>query len=328
MPKGKVREQQPDEFEERFQQDPTEDLGNPEDLFDEDDAAPVAEDNESDEGETEEPEGTEEETEEEEEPETAPAPKKYKIQGKEYTVDELVKAGLLDKVVTQSEQAVHYQDLYHGIKSQVDQITQQQNQQAAQMAQRQAPIRPEQIAAAMHPHIAQAVNGGFVEQEFAEMYPNTVATQMYVNNELVQLKQIVTGIYQYFMRDRNEKLFQQVKSNFNGFCETLAAHHPVYANLKKPEEREKFFDYVSTKVNPEAGAINEEFLGQVYLAYQRDNILPVMQRGTDARKGRKNKQRKLAAGESSSAPRKDLRKQAMTDDEAVMNGMLAAFLNQ
>lgn len=317
MPKGADQE-----YEEQFEVEPVEDQGNLEDLI------PDKEAPEPDDGQ-EELEDQDDDTTEDEAPDETPTQepvKKYKVKGREYTLEELVAQGLLDNIVTQSEQATHYQDLYHGIKQQVDQQTQQSASQANQVVQPQPQIDPRQIHAAMIPHIQQAVQAGFFEPEFAEDYPRSVATQMYIYQDYMKMKQLVTGMYQYFMRENNEKLYQAVQSRFNSACDTLTTKHPVYAGLKSPDEREQFYDYLSTKVNPEAGAINEEFLGRIYLAFQQDNILPAIQQGTNQRVGKRKKQKKFAAGEGAPAPRKDMQHKAKpSDDEAVMTGLMEHF---
>jgi len=276
---------------------------------------------------TQEEEDTEAESEEEE---TKPEPKKYKVKGQEYTLEELAEKGLLDDIVTQSEQVTHYQDLYHGAKQEADALKQQvpQPQPQRQPQPQTQPVTPDQIKAAMQPFLRQAVDQGYMEPEFVEDFPAMAATQMQAYSKLMQLEQVVTGMYQYFMRENAERMYKQVKGNFDSSCQALTSKHPVYANLADQAERDRFFDFVSTKVNPEAGAINEEFLGRIYLSYQQDSILTSMQQGSGKKQSKRKKQRKLAVGEGGPAPRKGSQGRTPSDDETVIAGMFDHFMKQ
>jgi hypothetical protein len=319
MPRGRKQEST-DPVEDQFQVEEPEDMNIVEDLL-EDAPDPNYDEPEEDADEDlEEPDSEDEEVETEE---PQPEAKKYKVRGREYTLEELEKEGLLGDIVTQSEQVAHYQELYHGLKQQVEG---RQPQGAPQVQPQPQQLRPDQVRAAMQPLINQAVQAGFIDQDFAEDFPNAAATQMYVYSDYMQLKQLVAGMYQYFMQENQQKIYNTVRNNFDTFCDHLSSRHPVYTNLKTPEEKERFFDYLRTKVNPEAGAINEEFLGQVYLAFQQNQILPAMQQGVQQRTSKKKKQRKLAAGEGGTAPRKDLQHKARpSDDQLVLDGMFDHF---
>jgi hypothetical protein len=252
-------------------------------------------------------------------------PKKYKVRGKEYSLEDLQSQGLLDNLITQAEQQVHYQDLYHTVKQQIDEIKQYQQQQQQQVRPQQPqPVQAEQVVAAMQPHVAQAVHEGFLEGEFASEFPRTASAQMFIYNDYLQLKQVVAGMYNYFMREQADRAYKGIRQTFDTSCDTLVNQHPVYQNLKTPDEREKFFDFLKTTVNPEAGAINLEFLARQYLAYQQDHILPTLQNTRQQIAGKKKTKRKLAVGEGTPAPRGNP-KAPRTTDETVMDSLLAHF---
>jgi len=258
-----------------------------------------------------------------------PAPKKYKVDGQEYTAEELIEKGLMDNLVTQANQASHYQELYHGIKDHAEQqAAQAQAQAQAQVQPQTQPIQADQIKAAMQPFLAQAVDQGYMEADFVNEFPAMAATQMYAYNDLMKMKQVVVGMYQYFMKDVREKTYKKVKGDFDNYCLKLTGVNQIYTSLKDQAERDRFFDYVSNNINPEASVLSEEFLGRVYLAYQQDKILPTLQQTATANKTKRNKKRKLAKGESAAAARTDKQhRQQPTVDDTIMDAMLDYFGN-
>lgn len=345
MSEGKVAKQTPpneENFDERFQVKAEEgipDSGLMDELWaTEAGLAPLDEPEEEEEEEEEvgddglgqeDSEEEEEEEEAEEEPEEAPD-KKFKFKGKEYDLDALVKEGLLDDLIaeaekaeTQSSQVAHYQKLYEEQRRAVEQQLAQQQQ--AQRQQIPQTLTPDQVKAAMAQQVNQAVQTGFFEPDYVEMYPNAAAAQLMVFNDFQQVKAVVLGMYQHFMKDNAQRAFQTVRNTFDSSCMSLANKHEVYKPLTNDKEREEFFDFLVTKVNPEAGALNDEFLAKQFLAYKHDSVLEAVRSGTGQRKKVRKKKKKLAAGEGGSPRKGPSRTGSQSTDDLVIGGLMEHF---
>lgn len=295
-----------------------------------DEPEPEAEEPEEEyEDDEEEEEGEEPEAEEEEVEEPAEGePITYKVKDKEYDLDTLVKEGLLDDLITQASQQAHFQRLYEE-QRQLNELALKQQQQFQQQYQQQRPQQPpmsvEQLKAQVAPHIARAVQEGFLEDDFVEMYPNAAASQMLVYNDYAQIKQVVMGMYQHFMRTAAQQQYETARSNFTAACNSLANKHDVYKPLADQGEQEEFFKFLAERVNPEVNAINDEFLARQYLGYKQESILETVRDGKTKSRKKKKKKRKLAAGEGGSPRKGGRRGSDQTLDEVVIEGLMQQF---
>lgn len=268
-----------------------------------------ADDDEPDEGDGGEPE-----------PEEGEKPKTYKIQGKEYSLDEILQSGLLDNLVTQANQVSHYQNLYHQAKQALEafQAHLMQQQQAARPM-----ITPEQVRAQLLTDINQVVQEGWFEPEYAEAFPRATTSMMMVYKDYLQTKAMVAQIYNYLAQDLHQRTYRDTRANFDATCNRLAKVHEIYKGLGDSKTREDFFKFLVEKVNPETSAINEEFLARQYLAFQQDNLLKLINPANRQSKPAVNKKRRFAAGEGSPAPRaKSQGGRQLTPDEQIMLSLL------
>jgi len=298
-------------------------------LWDDDPEPVEPEDEPVEEPEEEVEEGDEEEPEEPEEDEEEPEDGllTYKVKDKEYDLDSLVKEGVLDDLITQAQQVSHFQKLYEEQKAQNQQFQQQYQQQQQlppQHQMQQPPVNVEQLKAQVIPQLHQAVREGFLDEEFVEYYPNAAASQMLIYQDYLQMKQVVMGMYQHFMRDAAQRAYDGARSKYTAACSSLSSKHDLYKELGSEQEREDFFQFLAERVNPEVSALDEEFLARQYLGYKQESVLEAVRGGKNQRTKVKKKKRKLAVGEGGS-PRKGGKKRTEDLDQTVIQGLMEHF---
>jgi len=335
MPKDPKKQTPSSEYEEEFHTSEEEGIVDPNlmgELWDKDPTAVPDDEPEPEPQEEEEEEETEEEYEEEEEPEAEEEveepeeeePITYKVKDKEYDLDTLVKEGLLDNLITQANQQAHFQKLYEETKQQLDVITQQPPQPQPQ-PQPRPPVSIAQLKAQVMPHVQNAVQQGFIEEDFVEMYPNAAASQMLIYNDYIQMKAVLMGMYKHFMQENAKNAYQSARDKFSSACDSLSSKHDLYQALENEGEREEFFTFLTERVNPEVSALTDEFLARQYLAYKQESVLEAVRTNKNKRKKTKKKKRKLAVGEGGS-PRKGGKKKTSENlDETVIGSLMEHF---
>jgi hypothetical protein len=211
----------------------------------------------------------------------APAPeeKKFKIRGREYTAAELVqRRDLLEDLEKSYEQLPHLQQKY------LETLEAQRQQQAPppQMpAQPQAPpVTAEMLRTAYAPQIEESVKAGFLNADFAELYPETAASYLYDRDLFTQVAQRLDAIERLFGAAQIQGIQQSVGAQITGAFDALQAQGGHFELLKEPKVREDFTKYI-LELDPKRGQLTPEFLGGQFVAFNKDILLEAA-RQTDA----------------------------------------------
>lgn len=215
--------------------------------------------------------------------------------------DELVKAlstdeGLLRSLVASSEQFPDLQGKYQKILEDVA---------AAQAAPAQRPEAPGQVSSEMvrswaAPKVQELVNGGFIEKEVAEFYPDTMANMVLLKEIAYASAAKVDALDRYVRQASQGQEIERFLSKHDGVLDQVATSHATFADLQKSDVRDDFKQFIATKVNPPAEQANDpEFLKGMFLAYKKDLFLAAPPSKTDAGASEARKtQKRNAAGDS------------------------------
>lgn len=239
--------------------------------------------------------------------EPAAAPPKFKYRGREYTVEELVQQGLLSDVLTSAEQLPHLQRKYMEALEQ-----QRQAQQPPQQ-----PLQPQEtpqqfqarLVAQFKPEIEQVVQSGFIESDFAELYPNAVAQMLWHRNGLREVLGKVAEIEGRLGSFTGKVSARDEMATINGRLDALAERGKtpqgkIFAPLADPERRKAFLDFLT---NPDEGGdpdtrrLTPEFLARMWVAMNHEALLEATTQAVDAQNAANAAARARAAGDGRGA---------------------------
>lgn len=227
------------------------------------------------------------------EPSAAPAPAKpptFKFRGRDYSVEDLVQHGLLADALTTAEQFPHLQKKYQ-------EVLEQARQQPAQPVAPPPQPKPQaQIRAEYAGEVSRAVQQGYIESDFAQLYPDFASQAMMHVSMLYDLAGAMRGL-----RDKVDSLGGQTTAKdaiakLNGTLDQVAGKGEPWAWLKDPKERTGFLDYLGT-VNPLVEQLTPEFLSQQAVAYKADAFLEATRQTAERQQHQRDDARRKAAGD-------------------------------
>jgi hypothetical protein len=218
---------------------------------------------------------------------------KYKYRGREYTAEELVKQGLLEDVLTSAEQLPHLQKKH---LETLEKLTQQQ-QPPAQPQAEQPSITQAQIRAHYQSHIAEAVKQGYIEPDFADLYPDAVSQMLWHRDQLYQVKGQLAELAQGFSGTTRKSEAQTSMTGVQTNLDALAGQDAIYAPLKDSTEREGFLTWLTKEIDPPVKLMTPEWLGRQWMAYKSEAFLGVTRQANDAQKRADEDARRRAAGD-------------------------------
>jgi len=247
------------------------------------------------------PEPEEEPTAPEGEPEPAEPPKRtYKYRGREYTLDEMVKLGILEDVLTSAEQLPHLQKKYLEVLEKARAADAAKPQPGPTEAQPQpAAPSPEVVVAQCEPLVRTLVDQGYVEEDFVQAYPRYAAAQAYAYQELQQVKVLLAQVLDYLSREHMARMGQTVRGQLESIFDQLAQQGGYFSGLADRAARDAFVKYLAD-LNIEAGKISPDLVAREWVAFNYENIVKPQQSGQS---DREQEQRKRAVGEGKGAPR-------------------------
>jgi hypothetical protein len=227
-------------------------------------------------------------------PTTAPAPaKKYTVMGKDYTLEELDKAGLLDQMgakFTAAEQVSHYQ-------RELEKSRQAEEARAAQPPQADPGPTPEALAAAYTPVMRQAVEAGIVEEDAVNAYPKMASRMFYLSDIVQSQGQILNAVLGWARNVAQGGRAQAVQTTVGQLSDQVAQDGPLFADLGKPDERSKFWNWVGETYNPPASSLTKEMVAGLWTAYRHREFMGVAQTAIDIQKAADEEKRRNAAPE-------------------------------
>jgi hypothetical protein len=229
-------------------------------------------------------------------PTATPAPKKWKVLGKEYTLEELEKAGLLDQLdtkFTQAEQVAHFQQLYERER--------QEREQAARAATtpQQGDEGPssEQLITFYKPSIDAAVKAGVIEEDVATAYPLTTARLFYLSDLQSEQGKKIAQLIAWASNLARGGQTHQVTSFIKSLTDTVAKEGGPFAPLAQETEAQAFWQWLGNNVNPPVSMLNEDFVKRMWAAYKHQDWIGVAEAAAAAQKAGEEEKRRNAQGE-------------------------------
>jgi hypothetical protein len=266
-------------------------------------------------------------------------PKTFKYKGKEYSQQDLLNdPDLFNKVVTAANQQTHYQDLHLESKTKIEQIERKlaereaaeqewQRQQAEAAAAAGAPvIKPEHVSAWTKDAIKGFVDDGWVEEDFAELYPNTMSSMAYLrDNMLGRLFRVEAALESYlqhaFQKERTETT-RGTWGQLNSAIDSVANEGGVFAPLTDNETRMNFLRRLQETVNPEVEQLiqHPEIIRNLWIAENQEAFVQAASKQRAAAEAAAAAKRRNAAGEGGGVQRAPARQRPQVQEFGVDEG--------
>lgn len=200
-------------------------------------------------------------------PTVPPAEQTFEINGKRYTAKEI------EALATTASQFPHLQSKYTDLQRQ---LAQRSAQPAAPAA---APARPtvEQVKAQIRANfdsgVKQAVKDGFMEEDFATLYPDLAASMIMNRDALTAIANVVTAqqekIAAYEAQIEGTQVLDGVRNNMVA----LSGQHPAFKELTDPATRESFLQYLIGIDPPMHLFETPDFMISQWVAFKKDSYL-------------------------------------------------------
>jgi 16S rRNA G966 N2-methylase RsmD len=307
-------------------------LGGPTEEIEEPEVIEEKEEVEPEEQPEEDPEGSVEETPEDEPSEEEPQVPTIKIDGVDVPVSNLTQ-DQITKLQTHYGQVANYQKRYEERDSQVQELqeklttimagmaAQQQQQQQPQQPEPE-PMTPQSLVNKYRGRMDEAAEKGWISQLLVEEDPAAVATMMHnmevanaAHQRSVMLEQQLNNVVQHLQASSDQYTQESARTAVYSAAEELAGEHPVFAPLKDPEQRDRFFRELELvyQNDPEASARivrglmenPKENLRKLYLGPGGQMALEMATKASQAAEQRKKQVRSRVSGEGGgSAPAK------------------------
>lgn len=212
---------------------------------------------------------------------TTPVTEFYKVNGVEYTKEQLLESGMLPNLVTTYEQHGHLQKLHLENLRELEEAKKN-----PVPATRQA--TPEQVWVAVKqqfaPLVKQAIDrdseSGEIEADVVELYPETINTLytriLYQEARIEDLRDAVWQLQQATKNVTQREVRAQIEGKIGKELDVLAKTHAAYGLLDDQDTRGGFVDYLFSELNPSeeqvTGARAQEFLAKQWFAYNAEAL--------------------------------------------------------
>jgi hypothetical protein len=233
------------------------------------------------------------------EPEPAPTPEPtptaFKYRGRDYTLAQL--EALLPSILTTAEQFPHLQTKYQEMLERFAQPPQPRGPEGPSLSPQQFQAN---LRAQIQPRLQQVIQNGWMEPDFAELYPNAAAQALYLTanledaiGRLVQLEQRVGGM-------GASTASKEARSVVDTALEAIAGQGALYDGLKDAGKRQEYLAWLAEKVNPVADWSNPEItrdvLGRQWLAFNAAAILEAAKQTTERAQQERDDAKRRAQG--------------------------------
>lgn len=196
-------------------------------------------------------------------PEAVPAPApRVNIDGKEYD-QEALKAAL-----TTASQFGHLQQKYTQLleRSRTEPTK-------AEPAQPEKGIPADQIVAHYAPQVKETVAQGFIEEDFAALYPSVAANMVMYRDVITGLTRVANVVAEKLSTQDRSQFEQGVISELKQSFTQLASQGDLYKPLSEPKVQEAFFLHL-LEMNPQIEVLRSPgFLERQWKAFNIDTIL-------------------------------------------------------
>jgi len=233
-------------------------------------------------------------------PEPEPAPRvqpgpKVKIRGIEYALDAVLSNPELSQALLQTYEQ------FPTLQKKYVELLEQMRQSPTPPEPPPTPVDPRvqqaQLLASMASEIGNVVRAGYIEEDFASLYPNMTAQMLAHRNELYTLARRVAQFEQTYRGQTHQAEVTSHRTNLDANLDALAGKGELYAPLKNPTERQAFLEHLVQDVNPTVDRITPEWLMRQWIAFKHETILTGMQATTERERLERETARRRAASD-------------------------------
>jgi hypothetical protein len=204
----------------------------------------------------------------------------YRVNGQEYTLEQLQEQGMLPKLVTTYDQHQHLQGKYLENLKELDTLKSTPAPAARQPSAEQVwAIVKQQYAALVAHALKRDVDSGELEGDLVELYPETLKTLytriLYQDGRIEDARQAIVELQQSTKSVRQKEVKSQIEQEIGKELDKLAASDEVYGLLSDAGTREGFFEYLfDLNPSPEqvVGEKAQAFLSKQWFAYNAEAI--------------------------------------------------------
>lgn len=199
--------------------------------------------------------------------EAPPAPPQtYEIDGQRYTLEEL------RALRTTAQQLPALQQKL---------LQERQEREAAARATAPPQVTPQAMRAAIRANfdtgVKEAVTQGFIEEDFATLYPDLAANMIMYRDVITMMSKTVQGmreeINEYRGNSEKQGRYNQVVSELENNLVAMSTTHPFYQGLQSPADRIAFSQYL-WKMDLKIDQVRDpQVLSDMYVAYKRRSVL-------------------------------------------------------
>lgn len=222
-----------------------------------------------------------------------PEPQKIKIRGKEYTFQEVLENEVLQQALLQTYEQ------FPTLQKKYIEMLEQQRQQEQTPPQPQQPIDPRahqaQLVAHYAPQINEAVKNGWIEEDFAQLYPNAVAQMLWHRDQMYDLNRRFGSFSELHTGQTRKAEANGHKTQLTATLDTLAGSGDFFKPLLDAEKRQGFLDFLIESGNPLVTQLTPDYLKRQWVAFNHETVLTAAQATAERERIERQNQR-LRAG--------------------------------
>lgn len=245
------------------------------------------------------------------EPEKPAAPKLWKIRVddgsgepviRELTAEQMAAEGLLDRIITTSNQFPAVQKKYQDL---LERNAGKEPEKPVSAPAKAPPPTPVQIRNAYASMLRETVDGGYIEPDFAEAYPDVAHNLMYWRDIIEDVNEKMGQLITWVNSEVQLRNAVQVQRRLDSAVEVIAGKgdgdkgDPLFKDLRKPDVRKAFTEWLRTEVDPKVASLTSENMERFWFAYNAREILDFTKEA--AQKAAEPPSRRRAASDGSSS---------------------------
>ena len=194
-----------------------------------------------------------------------------KVGDAEYSREAIAKdPSLLDKVIQSARQFSTAQKKEADLLERISKLEQAREQAPTERGPAQPAITPEVLSANMAKAIDQHVESGFVEADYAKLFPMKSAVDAYNHQRIDRLVNMVVemseGREQQATTQNNEALYAETMENLGSLYTELAAQE-AFSALSEKDVQEAFTNFLGNEIDIPLDRINIPNLERLYRAW-------------------------------------------------------------
>lgn len=237
----------------------------------------------------------------------APAEKeeKWKIDGEDLTLPQIIERGLIRKLITTAQQFPTVQRKYQEL------LERHAGKEVAKPADVDKPVvppppTPEQIKSAYAPMLQEMVEAGHMEADFAEAYPQHAVELMYYRDVIESHEEKIRNLMEWVKSEVGVRNARTAQGMMDKSIDAVAAKvdekgapDPIFQGLKTPATRAEFVKWLRDDLDPKVGSLTPENMERYWLAFNAKDILDFSKKA--AEKSVVTQPRKRAASDGTGA---------------------------